>query len=81
MVYGVVIEELVCQVLAELPDDEARDEVRELLERAQQSPYSYPDVRDPGSTEEIREAWAGFCWLQYRPMDRAIEVREIGWLG
>ncbi|MFB6782662.1 hypothetical protein ACFCX0_36160 [Streptomyces sp. NPDC056352] len=41
---------------------------------------AWPDVRGPGSVEEIREAFRR-CWIQYMPHAGAIEVRDIGWAG
>ncbi|MFE7272500.1 hypothetical protein [Streptomyces brasiliscabiei] len=80
MRYGVVVEELASDVMGELPS-EARREVLELVERVRAAPRAWPDVRDPGSNEEIREAFGHRCWIQYMPHDGAIEVREIGWAG
>ncbi|MFF3487339.1 hypothetical protein ACFYXC_29275 [Streptomyces sp. NPDC002701] len=56
MRYGVVVEELAVEVIAQLPDDRARQEVLALVEVARMDPRAWPDVRDPGSVEEIREA-------------------------
>ncbi|MDX3644537.1 hypothetical protein [Streptomyces sp. MB09-02B] len=42
---------------------------------------AWPDVRDPGSVEEIREAFGRRCWIQFIPHAGAIEVRDIGWAG
>ncbi|MGW1658900.1 hypothetical protein [Streptomyces atratus] len=82
MRYGVVMEELTVEVLAQLPDDRARREVMALVEVARMEPQAWPDVRDPGSVEEIREAFGRRCWIQYMPHPAgAIEVREIGWVG
>ena len=77
---GVVVEELASDVMGELPAD-ARREVLELVEVVRAAPKEWPDVRDPGSAEEIREAFGVHCWIQYMPYDGAIEVREIGWAG
>jgi hypothetical protein len=59
MRYGVVVEELAVEVMAQLPDDRARQEVMALVEVARRDPRAWPDVRDPGSVEEIREASGG----------------------
>lgn len=77
--HGMVFEELAIEVMAELPTDEARREVLELIELVGADPWAWPDVRDPGSVEEIREAFGARCWFQYTPHNGAIEVREIGW--
>jgi hypothetical protein len=79
--YGVVVEELAVEVMAQLPDDRARQEVMALVEVARMDPRAWPDVRDPGSVEEIREAFGRRCWIQYMPHAGAIEVRDIGWAG
>ncbi|WP_328863550.1 hypothetical protein [Streptomyces sp. NBC_00306] len=42
---------------------------------------AWPDVRAPGSVEEIREAFGPRCWIQYLPHAGAIELRGIGWAG
>jgi hypothetical protein len=76
----VVVEELASDVMGELSAD-TRREVLELVERVRAAPREWPDVRDPGSVEEIREAFGTRCWIQYMPYDGAIEVREIGWVG
>ncbi|WP_425526086.1 hypothetical protein [Streptomyces mirabilis] len=55
MRYGVVVEELAVEVMAQLPDDRARKEVMALVEVVLMDPRAWPDVRDPGSVEEIRE--------------------------
>ncbi|MFE7045461.1 hypothetical protein ACFU9X_40455 [Streptomyces atratus] len=82
MRYGVVMEELAVEVLAQLPDDRARREVMALVEVTRMEPQAWPDVRDPGSVEEIREAFGRRRWIQYMPHPAgAIEVREIGWVG
>lgn len=77
---GVVMGDLATEVMAGLPDDDARTEVLELLELVRDRPGAFPDVRDPGANEEIREAFSHFCWLHYQPRDGAIEVLDIGWL-
>ncbi|MGW7276541.1 hypothetical protein ACWGH5_39360 [Streptomyces sp. NPDC054864] len=61
------MEELAVEVLAQLPDDWARREVMALVEVARIDPRAWPDVRDPGSVEEIREAFGRRCWIQYMP--------------
>ncbi|MFE3526995.1 hypothetical protein ACFXOD_36565 [Streptomyces sp. NPDC059161] len=76
-----VFEELAVEVLAEPPTDEARREVIALVELVRADPRAWPDVRDPGSIEEIREAFGAHCWIQFMPFAGAIEVREIGWVG
>jgi hypothetical protein len=76
----VVVEELASDVMGELPA-EARREVLELVELVRANPRAWPDVRDPGSVEEIREAFGRRCWIQYMPHAGAIEVRDIGWSG
>jgi hypothetical protein len=81
MRYGVVVEELAVEVMAQLPDDRARREVMALVEVARMDPRAWPDVRDPGSVKEIREAFGRRCWIQYMPHARAIEARDIGWVG
>jgi hypothetical protein len=81
MRYGVVVEELAVEVMAQLPDDRARREVMTLVEVARMAPRAWPDVRDPGSVEEIREAFGRRCWIQFMPHAEAIEVRDIGWAG
>ncbi|AJC61938.1 hypothetical protein [Streptomyces sp. 769] len=81
MRYGVVVEELAVEVMAELPSDQARKEVLALIESVRMDPRAWPDVRDPGAWEEIREAFGRRCWIQYMPHAGAIEVREIGWAG
>jgi hypothetical protein len=80
MQYGVVVEELASDVMGQLPE-EARRKVLELVERVRADPRAWPDVRDPGSVEEIREAFGRRCWIQYMPHAGAIEVRDIGWAG
>ncbi|AJC58560.1 hypothetical protein GZL_05987 [Streptomyces sp. 769] len=79
--YGMVFEELAVEVMADLPTDMARYEVLALIERVRLDPTAWPDVRDVGSVEEIREAFGPLCWVQYTPHAGAIEVREIGWAG
>jgi hypothetical protein len=81
MRYGVVVEELAVEVMAQLPDDRARREVMVLVEVARMDLRAWPDVRDPGSVEEIREAFGLRCWIQFMPHAGAIEVRGIGWVG
>ncbi|MES4908898.1 MULTISPECIES: hypothetical protein [unclassified Streptomyces] len=81
MRYGVVVEELAVEIMAQLPDDQARKEVMALVEFARMDPQAGPDVRDPGSVEEIREAFGRLCWMQFMPHADAIEVRDIGWAG
>ncbi|MET7520548.1 hypothetical protein ABZS88_46000 [Streptomyces sp. NPDC005480] len=81
MRYGVVVEDLAVEVMAELPSDHARREVLGLIECVRRDPRAWPDVRDPGSWEEIRKAFGPRCWVQYMPHAGAIEVREIGWIG
>jgi hypothetical protein len=81
MRYGVVVEELAVQVMAQLPDDRARQEVMALVEVARMNRRAWPDVRDSGSVEEIREAFGRRCWIQYMPHAGAIKVRDIGWAG
>ncbi|MFF1570231.1 hypothetical protein ACFVY1_43880 [Streptomyces sp. NPDC058293] len=78
---GVVVEDLAVEVTAELPNDHARREVLALIECVRHDPRAWPDVRDPGPGEEIREAFERRCWVQYMPHARAIEVREIHWIG
>lgn len=55
--HGTVFEELAVEVMAELPTSEARREVLNLIELARADPWAWPDVRDAGSVEEIREAF------------------------
>ncbi|WP_086706544.1 hypothetical protein [Streptomyces antimycoticus] len=81
MRYGVVVEDLAVEVMAQLPTDEARQEVMALVEIARIDPRAWPDVRDPGSVEQIREAFGRRCWIQYMPHAEAVEVRDIGWAG
>ncbi|MFD4559773.1 hypothetical protein ACFWP5_36580 [Streptomyces sp. NPDC058469] len=80
MRYGVVVEELASDVMGELPEV-ARREVLELVEVVRADPRAWPDVRDPGSVEEVREAFGRRCWIEYMPHAGAIEVRDIGWSG
>ncbi|WJV44529.1 hypothetical protein [Streptomyces flavofungini] len=77
---GAVFEELAVEVVTELPGG-ARREVLDLIERVLLTPRAWPDVRDAGAIEEIREAFGARCWIQYMPHDGAIAVREIGWAG
>lgn len=63
MRYGVVVEELAVEVMAQLPDDQARQEVMALVEVARMDTRAWPDVRDVGSVEEIREAFGRRCWI------------------
>jgi hypothetical protein len=65
---GVVAEELAVEVMAQLPDDRARREVMALVEVARMDPRAWLDVRDPGSVEEIREAFGRRCHV-------------VGWVG
>ncbi|GAA3918659.1 hypothetical protein GCM10023084_81440 [Streptomyces lacrimifluminis] len=44
-------------------------------------PRAWPDVRDPGSVEEVREAFGRRYWIQYLLHAGVIEVRDIGWAG
>lgn len=81
MRYGVVVEELAVEVMARLPNDRARQEGMALVEVARMDPRAWPDVRDPGSVEEIREAFGRRCWIQFMPHAGAVEVRGIGWAG
>lgn len=78
--HGIVVEDLAVEVLAELPPA-GRAEVLDLLGRVCRAPRVWPDVADPGSVEEIREAWGAHCWVQYTPRAGAVEVRDIGWAG
>ncbi|WP_326691653.1 MULTISPECIES: hypothetical protein [unclassified Streptomyces] len=78
--HGVVMERLAREVLAGLPDDEARFEVLELLECVQNNPRGYPDVREIVGAE-VREAFGQCCWVRYAVHDGAIEVRDIGRVG
>ncbi|MEU2740003.1 hypothetical protein ABZ656_32750 [Streptomyces sp. NPDC007095] len=64
MRYGVVVEELAVEVMAQLPGDQARREVMALVEVARMDPRAWSDVRDPGSVEEFREAFRRRCWIQ-----------------
>jgi hypothetical protein len=77
----VVEEELPVEDMAQLPDVRARKEVMALVEVVRMDPRAWPDVRDSGSVEEIREAFGRRCWIQYIPHAGAIEVRDIGWAG
>ncbi|WP_371271987.1 hypothetical protein [Streptomyces sp. cf124] len=43
------------------PNDRARREVMALVEVARMDPRAWPDVRDLGSVEEIREAFGRRC--------------------
>lgn len=79
--HGTVFEDLAVEVMAQLPTDDARRQVLALIEVVRADPWAWPDVRDPGSVEEIREAFGSRCWIQYMPHAGAIEVREIGWAG
>lgn len=78
MRYGVVVEELAVEVMAQLPGDQARREVPALVEVARMDPQAWPDVRDPGSVEEILEAFARRCWIQYLPHAGAIQAGRCG---
>ncbi|MFE7935629.1 hypothetical protein ACFU6S_44305 [Streptomyces sp. NPDC057456] len=78
---SITLEELAVEVMAQLPDDRARREVMALVEVARTDPQVWPDVRDLGSVEEIREAFGRRCWIQFMPRAGAIEVRDIGWVG
>ncbi|WP_018385289.1 hypothetical protein [Wenjunlia vitaminophila] len=77
---GLVVEDLAVEVFSELPPA-GRAEVLALLEQVRRAPRAWPDVRDRGSVEEIREAHGGRCWVQYSPRAGALEVRDIGWAG
>ncbi|WP_246530610.1 hypothetical protein [Streptomyces bathyalis] len=73
--------DLATEVMAGLSDDDARDEVMDLVGPVRgDRPDAFPDVRDPGAIEEVREAFGPFYWLHYQPRDGAIEVRDVGWL-
>ncbi|MGW7514523.1 hypothetical protein ACWGJ2_02885 [Streptomyces sp. NPDC054796] len=74
------MDEPAVQVMAALPDEEARMEVLELLGQAQSAPRSFPDVREIIGME-VREAFGPFSWLQYAVLDGEIEVRDIGWMS
>ncbi|MFE9645289.1 hypothetical protein ACFYO0_14470 [Streptomyces sp. NPDC006365] len=63
--HGTVFEELAVEVMAQLPNDEARREVLALIDVVRTNPRAWPDVRDPGSVEEIREACGSRCWIQF----------------
>ncbi|MEV5493476.1 hypothetical protein AB0L47_36855 [Streptomyces bobili] len=67
--------------MAQLPDAPERQEVTALAEAARTDPRAWPDVRDPGSVEEIREALGRRCRIPYMPHAAAIEVRDLGWAG
>ncbi|MFD0068361.1 hypothetical protein [Streptomyces sp. NPDC056690] len=66
-------------VMAELPTAEARREVLAPIGQVRRAPRAFPDVRDPGSVEEIWEAFGARRWVQYMPHEGTVEVREIGW--
>jgi hypothetical protein len=57
MQYGVVVEELAVEVMAQLPGRLVRQEVMTLVKAVRMDPRAWPDVRDPGSVEGIREAF------------------------
>ncbi|MGW5170407.1 hypothetical protein ACWEQ1_23800 [Streptomyces nodosus] len=73
MRYGVVVEELAVEVMAQLPDDQARREVMALMEVARIDPRAWPDVRDRGFVEEIREAFGRRCGIRYLPHAGAMD--------
>jgi hypothetical protein len=80
MRYGVVVEELAVEVMAQLPDDRARQEVMALVEVARINPRTWPDVRDPGSVEEIREAFGRRVGSHTcRALERWRSVTSGGW--
>ncbi|MFF7946597.1 hypothetical protein [Streptomyces griseorubiginosus] len=56
----------------------ARRDVMALVEVARMDPRPWADVRDPGSVEEIRQAFGRWCWIKLMPHAGAIEVRDIG---
>jgi hypothetical protein len=56
MRYGVVVEELAVEVMAQLPGDQARREVMALVEVARMDPRAW--------SEEFREAFRRRCWIQ-----------------
>ncbi|MDJ1138486.1 hypothetical protein [Streptomyces iconiensis] len=78
--HDVVMDDLAVQVLDALPDDDARTEVLDLLERVQRSPRSFPDVREIVGAE-VHEAFGHFCWMRYAVHEGAVEVCDIGWLN
>ncbi|WP_341845976.1 hypothetical protein [Streptomyces curacoi] len=79
MQYGVVVEELAVEVMAQLPNDRARQEVTALAEIARTEPRAWPDARDPGSVKETREeAFGRRCWIPYMPHTGAMKVHDIG---
>ncbi|MFI2207017.1 hypothetical protein ACH47Z_41235 [Streptomyces sp. NPDC020192] len=81
MRYGLVVEEeLASDVMGEL-SAEALREVLEPVEPVRADRRAWPDVRDPGSVEEIRETFGHLRRIPYMPHTGAIEVREIGWAG
>ncbi|WP_199844804.1 hypothetical protein [Streptomyces sp. DSM 15324] len=45
-----------------------------LVEVARMDPRAWPDVRDLGSVEEIREAFGRRCWIQFMPHAGAIDI-------
>lgn len=45
------------EIMAQLADDHAWQEVMALVDVARMDPRAWPDVRDPGSVQEIREAF------------------------
>ncbi|MFI9569616.1 hypothetical protein [Streptomyces rishiriensis] len=49
------------------------------MEVARMDPRAWPDVRDPGCVEEIREAYGRRRRIQYLPHAGAIEIRAISW--
>lgn len=79
MRYGVVVEELAVEVMVQLPDDRARQEVMALLEVARIDPRAWPDVRDPGSVEEIREVFGRRVGSnRFRTLERSRSVTSGG---
>lgn len=76
--HGVVMERLAVEVMAGLPDDEARAEVAELLQCVREQPRAHPDVREVIGAE-VREAFGAWCWVRYAVHEGAVEVRDIGW--
>ncbi|MFI1369968.1 hypothetical protein [Streptomyces griseochromogenes] len=58
------MEELDAEVMAELPTGEARHEGLGFVELVRADSPAWPDVRDTGSIEEIREAFGARCWIR-----------------
>ncbi|MGW7712152.1 hypothetical protein [Streptomyces sp. NPDC054771] len=72
---GVVLEWLAVEALAELPDDQARAEVRQLIHDVAADPSSWPA---PGG-EDVVDLFGARCWVTVAAYVDQVEVRDIGW--